>query len=141
MMEACQVVSTLQPAAAERRRHVRCSVELAVSYTSASNFYVGLAENLSEGGVFVATESILPIGSRVTLQLTLPEHDSPISVEGEVRWVRTLEATTHRYGNFDADEEHPIVPGMGIQFDEIDSFLAGRIREFIGRRDPEFFEA
>ena len=42
-----------------RRRHLRYAVELDVSMSSEHNFYAGFAENLSEGGVFVATHSLL----------------------------------------------------------------------------------
>jgi len=42
------------PAAEARRAHVRHDVELEVSLESESNFYMGLTENLSEGGLFIA---------------------------------------------------------------------------------------
>jgi uncharacterized protein (TIGR02266 family) len=92
---------------------------------SDSNFYLGITENLSEGGVFIATYLLKPIGTDVRVQLELPT--ASIEVSGVVRWLRT----------FDAGEDWP---GMGVQFDRLDPKAEAQIREFIGYRDPLFFD-
>src|ERR1700733_903690 len=56
-----------------RREHERFSVELEVSLGSEHNFYAGLAENLSAGGVFIATHQLKPVGSTIELTINLPD--------------------------------------------------------------------
>jgi hypothetical protein len=58
-----------------RRAHARCGVDLEVSLGSEHNFYAGLAENISAGGVFVATHMVKPVGELVELTIHFPEED------------------------------------------------------------------
>ena len=46
-----------------RRQFVRHAYETEVSLESGSNFYTGLTQDLSAGGLFIATHQILPLGS------------------------------------------------------------------------------
>ena len=52
--------ASLQATPAERRRHDRHPIEAVITATSQSNFWCGFSENLSEGGVFVATPNAPP---------------------------------------------------------------------------------
>src|SRR5690349_13072711 len=85
-------LARFQPAAVDsgiqRRTSPRFAVELDVSLGSEHNFYAGLAENLSAGGVFVATHMLKPVGERVELSIHLPDSDHPVCGIGQVRWVR-----------------------------------------------------
>jgi len=115
-------------ASTDARTHRRLSLELEVSLQSDSNFYIGLTENLSNGGIFVATYLVQPIGTAVSLTLRIPNRTTPLLLTGRVRWVRefteTLEAT----------------PGMGIEFDAMSDDDAKTIREFLVARTPLFFD-
>ncbi len=110
------------------RIYRRLSLELEVSLQSDSNFYIGLTENLSNGGIFVATHLVQPIGTGVTLTLRLPTRKTPLTLAGRVRWVREFS---------DALEA---APGMGIEFEVITEDEARSIREFIAARTPLFFD-
>src|SRR5438445_12467044 len=55
-----------------RREHSRFSVDLDVTVGSDHNFYAGFAENLSAGGVFIATHKLKPVGSKIELSINLP---------------------------------------------------------------------
>src|SRR3954469_2560354 len=44
-----------------RREHDRFEVDLQVSVLSEHNLYAGLAENLSAGGLFIATHQLQPV--------------------------------------------------------------------------------
>ena len=105
----------------------RLEVRLVVSVESESNFYIGFTENLSEGGVFVATHAPKRIGSTVDLVIVLPLQ-APIHAKGTVRWVRPYQ------------EPEGTAPGMGIRFDELSTDAADRIREFTQSRPPMFFD-
>ncbi len=109
----------------ESRRAQRHRVELEVGIGSESNFYLGFTENLSAGGVFVATYLVKPIGSSVTLDLTMPD-GSTMEITGTVKWTR--------------GESTDGWPGMGVQFSELGADEEERIRAFVSMREPIFYD-
>jgi len=115
-------------ASTDARAHRRLVLELEVSLQSDSNFYIGLTENLSDGGIFVATHLVQPIGTVVSLTLRLPNKRAPVVTAGRVRWVR----------EFAESLEAP--PGMGISFEALSEEDARSIHEFIEARTPMFFD-
>jgi uncharacterized protein (TIGR02266 family) len=114
-------------AAPEHRAHPRRHIQIEVTMMSESQLYTGLSENLSEGGVFVATHALRPIGEKIDLTLVLP-NAKPIRMLGEVRWVR----------EFSDRVEAP--PGMGLRFVSLTDEVSAAIRAFLERRSPLFFE-
>ena len=82
-------ILSIAPASTDdhRREHSRFTVDLDVTVGSDHNFYAGFAENLSAGGVFIATHKLKPAGSTIELCITLPEGKTVRAV-GEVRWIR-----------------------------------------------------
>jgi uncharacterized protein (TIGR02266 family) len=116
------------PQGGKQRRFTRCDVELEVNLDSDSNFYMGLTENISEGGLFVATHRYKPLGTLVTLSFRVPNRPDPITVRGEVRWLRP------------ANGHNEVHPGMGIQFVDVGPEELGAIRTFIRKREPLFYE-
>ena len=122
--------SQLEPeeAGAQRRTHSRYAVDLDVSLGSDHNFYAGFAENLSAGGIFVATHLLKPVGSSIELSIHLPDNDEPICGKGEVRWVREY------------NERSDMPPGMGIRFNEIEPAAVAAIEQFLRQREPLFFD-
>src|SRR5882724_930828 len=105
----------------------RLEVSLGVGIESESNFYIGCTENVSDGGVFVATHSLCQIGSHVDLVIAL-RYQEPIRAKGTVRWLRPYCETS------DAQA------GMGIRFDSLSDVDAERILEFAKCRQPMFFD-
>ena len=120
--------STVARDAAGRRAYDRFSVELDVSVSSDHNFYAGFVENMSVGGLFIATHQLKPIGENVEFSMTLPGSDEPIRGSGEVRWQRLYSETSN------------VPPGMGIRFHALDSASLARIEEFLAQREPMFFD-
>jgi uncharacterized protein (TIGR02266 family) len=126
----------------DRRRHARFALRLAITMQGENNFYTGLSEDISEGGVFIATLHMLPIGTPVVLSFTLPGSDEPLSVLGSVQWVRGPEATAPPADVFGGGREIPgIMPGIGVRFRGIDAAARQTIRDFMQRRRPVFFDA
>ena len=115
------------PDAAHRREHSRFSVDLDVTVGSDHNFYAGFAENLSAGGVFIATHKLKPTGSRIELSINLPD-GAQIRVEGQVRWIRVF------------NERSDTPPGMGVKFDNLAPASVALIQSFLARREPLFFD-
>lgn len=116
--------SHVEPAG--RRKFERKNISLDVSLYSDSNFYGGLTENISVGGLFVATHNIRPVGELIDLKITLP-NDTEVEAHGVVRWIREY------------NEASDTPPGMGIQFLQV----VGEelIDEFLSTRAPLFHDA
>jgi len=110
-----------------RREHSRFAVDLDVTVGSDHNFYAGFAENLSAGGVFIATHKLKPVGSKIELTINLP-NGAQLKTEGEVRWVRVF------------NEQSDTPPGMGVKFNQLPGESVALIEDFLARRDPLFFD-
>ncbi len=107
-----------------RRSSARFDVETEISLASESQFFTGLTRNLSRGGVFVATYRALPIGARITMQITLPE--GVVVARGTVRW--------RHEGGPDSS------PGVGVQFDALDEESQARVEAFCALREPLYHD-
>jgi uncharacterized protein (TIGR02266 family) len=124
----------------DRRAKPRYYANVHVTMESEHNFYVGLSENLSEGGLFLGTHRLLPIGTRLELTFTLPTSSTVLSAVGIVRWVRVPDAGREDRPDYASGDEPPSNPGMGIQFQELDAETALAISRFAHYREPEFFD-
>lgn len=101
-----------------------------VSFESTHNFYTGFTENISSGGLFIATRGVLPdIGDRFTIEVTLPTAEIPIELHCEVRWQR-LEQQDCAHSQ----------PGVGVRFIDLDPVATTMMNEFIARRDTLFYD-
>ena len=110
------------------REHDRFAVDLEVSVLSETNFYAGLAENLSAGGLFIATHQLQKVGSTIHLSLRMPESAEVFQIVGEVRWVRVY------------NEMSDTSPGLGVRFANLPTGAAAAINQFLGQREPLFFD-
>lgn len=115
-------------AAAQRRGYHRYHVELDVSLGSEHNFYVGLSENLSMGGVFIATHQLKPVGERLEISIFLPNREEAVRGVGEVRWVREY------------NERSDMPPGLGLRFVDLDAPSKAAIEQFLKDREPMFYD-
>src|SRR6185503_17659670 len=62
----------------QRRLNQRFQVDLELTLQSESTIWMGHLENVSDGGVFVASKELKPIGTEVELTLKLPGALLPI---------------------------------------------------------------
>lgn len=127
LLEAPVSVAVPSQGPNSRRTSPRYAIEMEVGIGSESNFYVGFTENLSASGVFIATYSPKPIGSKVDVTLTLPT-GAHLVVPGTVRWMRGATPSGDTW------------PGMGVSFDKLSDDQEAKIRDFIRFRDPLFFD-
>lgn len=111
--------------AAERRVHKRTPFAAEITVNSATNFFMGFSEDISEGGLFLSTMSPPPIGEKVTLEVKVGEE--VISVEGEVRWHREVADT---------------VTGCGVQFLSLRPDIKRKFEQVLVslKKEPLFFE-
>jgi uncharacterized protein (TIGR02266 family) len=111
----------------DHRAHPRVPLSVEVSLESENNFYAGLTDNISEGGVFVATHTPPARGTRVEFELLLDEQRFPI--QGEVCWTRDVAASA---------EGAP--PGCGIRWISISDAALRAVLRFIRARGTNFYE-
>ncbi len=90
----------------DKRESVRVPLRLTVAFGSTGQIRESLMTNLSRGGLFVATDTPLPIGT--PFQLRIQVESKQIEVEGVV-------ATHHTGANLRSEER-----GMGIRFVSMD---------------------
>ncbi|MCP4599759.1 MAG: TIGR02266 family protein [Proteobacteria bacterium] len=112
----------------ERRAAPRIGIEADIGFQSETNFFVGFTENVSTGGLFIATYDTREIGSKLNVNFTLPD-GYLVSVQGIVRWVREYNETTP-----------DTMPGMGVQFENLTGEDQKAIHRFIAERPPIFYE-
>jgi uncharacterized protein (TIGR02266 family) len=113
------------------RSSERFDLEVKVDLESEHNFYTGLTQNISAGGVFIATNHIRRIGDRITLKFTLPGSEKSIDVETEVRWIRENSAL-HR-----VDEGST---GMGVRFINLSAEASAVINGFLESRESLYYD-
>jgi len=113
----------------ERRSSPRYQVQVEVGLQTESNFYTGLTQDLSGGGVFVATNQIRTVGERIKVLLTLPGQKEPFEILTEVRWVRST-SFSHSVDD----------PGMGLRFLQMSPRARKAITDFLGLRESLFFD-
>lgn len=110
-----------------RRREPRRSCELELEFTDETHFFAGLTQDLSQGGVFIATYHVFPVGSRLELGFQLPG-GTEVRARGVVRWVR------------EAGEPGQERPGMGVAFSELSESALNAIASYCERRAPLYME-
>jgi uncharacterized protein (TIGR02266 family) len=120
--------------AAENIQNVRAAerfdLEVKVDLESDHNFYTGLTQNISAGGVFIATHHIRRIGDLITLKFTLPGSDKPVAVETEVRWIRENSALMRAEGS----------SGMGVRFINLSPEAKAAIDGFVQSRESLYYD-
>jgi uncharacterized protein (TIGR02266 family) len=72
------------PADARPRAFPRVQTRLQVGWSSAKEFLVAYSENISRGGIFVATQNPPAVHEVVELLLELPDGQAPVKVNAEV---------------------------------------------------------
>jgi uncharacterized protein (TIGR02266 family) len=108
-----------------RRQGERVFLEVDIGLLSDSYFYAGLSQDLSRGGLFVATYQPKSPGTRISLFFTLPDGHS-VSAAGIVRWTRN------------ASDDLP--PGMGIAFEKLEERDLQAIGRYCQKRAPLYHD-
>ena len=108
----------------------RFDLEVKVDLESDHNFYTGLTQNISSGGLFIATHHIRKIGDRITLNFTLPGNPNPVVVETEVRWIRENSALMRAHGE----------QGMGVRFINLSPQAQQAIDAFLQSRESLYYD-
>ena len=103
------------------RQSDRLHHELLVAYRTVDGFITDWAVNISRGGLFINTRKPLTVGTTVKLIVSLPDAAFPFDITGRVARVHPMDADPHQ------------VPGMGIEFTDVDEEKKQRIEAFVTR--------
>lgn len=109
-----------------RRENQRFEYGVEVNLESEHNFYTGFTENISTGGLFIATRDLIPIGTQMQMVFTLSGVELNATVE--VRW--------HR---LEQSGDEGLSPGMGVRFLNLTDGEQAAINDFIDKRETLFF--
>ncbi len=123
-LSALRAVIASRHGVEDRRAQARAPFRVEVTLSSTHNFYTGIANDIGEGGIFVATPNPPEPGTIVSLQLSLPRLPEPVTIQGEVRWIRS--------GGGPA--------GCGIRWLSLPPHVAEAIHRFVEQRTSLFFE-
>lgn len=117
------------PSGAERRVFSRLDMEVNVDLFSADTFFTGFTENISEGGLFIATSASFPLGERLRVRLSLMGGE-PREYLVVVRWVRPEGGASGLPG------------GMGVKFLDLPEWERTRLQNFVdsGVKDTLFVD-
>ena len=107
------------------RKADRLQHEFLVAYRTVDGFITDWAVNISRGGIFINTRNPLAIGTTVRLIISLPDAAFPFDLTGRVI----------RVSEFDNPSNQ--VPGMGIEFVDVDEDKRSRIERFVERLRKE----
>jgi uncharacterized protein (TIGR02266 family) len=110
-----------------QRRDQRLHHELLVAhrYSTVQGFITDWATNISKGGIFINTRKPQRVGSTIRLIISLPDAAFPFELTGRVT----------RVNEFDNPANE--VPGMAVEFLDVDDEKRMRIERFVDRLRKE----
>jgi uncharacterized protein (TIGR02266 family) len=123
-------VEVIAPQGAERRSAPRVELQLEVGLSSETNFYTGLTQDISTGGLFVATHHLHRVGQRLTVHLALPGNPVAVTVDCEVRWIREVSPLSGPQ----------TITGMGLKFVSLTPQARLAIATFLKARDSLYHD-
>ncbi|GMV44438.1 MAG: hypothetical protein AMXMBFR64_61540 [Myxococcales bacterium] len=117
-----------RPSVSFRRDHDRLDIELQLTAEADHKFFTGFTQNISAGGLFIATHAFLPIGDMFVLTFCLPGADTLFCLTCEVRWVRQ------------ADMGPGLPAGMGVRFLDVTPQQEALIDDYIATQETLFYD-
>ncbi len=118
------VDDTLRQHLLERRRFARVDARLDVEFVYAEGFFTLRTEDLGLGGMFIATEHLVPVGEKLRVVLHLPGPRPVVKADCEV--VRVVE-----------EPQGGQPAGIGVKFLDMDTESESSIRAFLAGKVSE----
>jgi uncharacterized protein (TIGR02266 family) len=113
----------------EKRKFKRFQIVIEIGIHTKSNFFTGLTNDISEGGLFVQTYDIQPIGTELEVQILLPGMEEPAKIATMVTWIREP---------LDMGEDDQA--GMGLKLVNPHPILKRAIKKYVRRHEPLFYD-
>ena len=104
----------------EHRKMSRTSTVIQVNHHTVDSFFRDFADNISAGGMFIATPKPLKPGTQLSVEFLIPECDYPIRVKAKVAWSRSVPSEGQ-------------TRGMGVKFDSLSPSVKDKINTIVKR--------
>ena len=101
----------------ERRTSLRHNIHIDVNYGAGSAYLFSRSENLSELGIFLATDETYDVQTQIDLRFRASEGGEPLEIKGEVVWIEIGKSGKKR--------------GMGVRFLDLTETQKDRIKALI----------
>ena len=101
---------TLDNGNIERRGHSRKPCLMSVDYTIKNRKYRSFILDISAFGIFIETKNLFPTGQQIQMSFTVPTHQTPFKLAGEIVWCGTQ--------------------GIGVKFKYLTRFQLNIIKDF-----------
>ena len=108
----------------ERRKNNRVALHADVDVSTGSNFFVGRAQDISSGGLFIQSDTLLDPGTEVQVKVRIPGR--LFVIDCVVRW------------GLSSPDGKPI--GYGVEFVDLTPPAKKAIETFMTTRDPLAFD-
>lgn len=107
----------------DRRQYQRIDSRLSVKYSIMTKGIIeteARSENISQDGIMVDLNDTFNLGTRLILEILLPEQPEPVMVSGEVVWQKQI-------------KKDPPLYATGIQYVKIAEDDASRLSRYVAR--------
>ena len=104
----------------ERRLSQRVKLIIKVTHVRGDFFHYYYSRDLSIMGIFLETREPFQVGAPIVLEFPLPGISRRVSCQGQV--IRVV---------LPVENDSSVVPGMGIQFNDMDEETRAMLAEFI----------
>jgi uncharacterized protein (TIGR02266 family) len=109
------------PASREARTEPRVTLAFRVKFkTPEGQQFESRAGGIGGGGLFIESQSPLPVGTKLSLEFSLPERGNEwLAAKGVVAWVCPKA------------DQYTFSPGMGVRFTDIAADIRNRVLELV----------
>lgn len=112
-----------------KRRHTRRAYETEVSLETGSQFFTAFSQNISSGGLFIATHELLKLGDTTRVRFRIPSIEEEFDVQAEVRWIRPPREDTP-----------DLLPGMGVSFVNLSAAQSAILNKYLDSAETIFYD-
>ena len=88
-----------------QRQNQRLRMEAKITLRSQTNFFMGFSENISEGGIFISTDSPPSVGDLLEVDIPMIDGSQTVTIKGLFAGIRIM------------DNGEP--SGCGVQFTDV----------------------
>ena len=113
----------------ERRSEPRIELEVEVGMETDHNFYTGLTQDISSGGMFIATSVLYRMGDVIRVRFSLPGQAQPITADGRGALGTRSAGHEDRFSG----RHRAALRGAAAE-------AKNEISEFLSRRDSLFYD-
>ncbi len=113
------------------RANDRHAFDIRVGVATDHKLFVGLTQNISAGGLFIATEAPLTRGEKVQVRFSVPGSNYVFDKQATVCWTKPLDA------DMGDGRTHA---GAGVRFDNLTEEEQKILNAFLQVHDAIFFE-